>query len=147
MSLHGVDVIRTKEPHGLTPGNFVGWDLDRSVTGQWQFSQIQYAEVTKVDKKSLQLKYDGDLPPDLTELVMLRPIEGSILSAKYEAIVVLGGPGVEDAVAPETEDVQPVTEIPEELVEAKRPEDIFMMRKILEEELPGSEAAAPHRSQ
>jgi hypothetical protein len=79
--LNGRNVIRTKKPHGLTVGTFIGWKKE----GIWQ-----YAEIIEADKRNLRLEYDGQLPEQDTELFQLSPIDGSKVSPQYEVIVLLG---------------------------------------------------------
>lgn len=88
--LNGPDVIRTKKPHGLTAGTFVGWDIKRKSTGRWNYSKIEYAEIIEVDKRNIRVKYNGILPEEDTDLIELRPIDGTQVSADYEEVVLLG---------------------------------------------------------
>ena len=55
--LNGTNVIRTKEPHGLTVGTFIGWNADWNTTNEWNYSKIEYAEIVEADKRNLRLKY------------------------------------------------------------------------------------------
>lgn len=75
--LNGSNVIRTRQPHGLSDGAFVSWKIGEA----WTF-----AKVTEVDKRNLRLMLTGPLPGPATPLHEARPLEGPNLPAEVEEV-------------------------------------------------------------
>ena len=94
-----------------------------------RYTQWKHAKVSEADKRDLRLEVTGPLPQEGADLYELRPIEGSILPAGYEAIVLFGG---EDDMPPDVESVTPMIEASPELDNL---EPIFCLRKVLPAEL------------
>jgi len=94
-----------------------------------RYTQWRHAKVIEADKWDLQLEVTGPLPQEGVDLYELRPIEGSVLPADYEAIVLLGS--VDDT-PPNLEGVTPKIEEPPK---PEDPEPIFTLKKVLPGEL------------
>jgi hypothetical protein len=93
--LNGDNVIRTREPHGLSAGAYIGWDINKKNSRVWDYGNMKFAEVLEADKRNLRLRYSGDLPEKNTELVELLPIQDSIVAASSAEVVLLDAHGNE----------------------------------------------------
>lgn len=125
--LNGRDVIRTEDPHGLGPEAYIGWEI----AGQWYFARVDDA-----DKMNLRLNLLNSVekPHAGKNLYELRPIEGKVIPADHEAIVLLG-----DEQPPIAEPVKPTTSLPVSAPPRVRPDEIFKLNKVLPGELEGAD--------
>lgn len=100
-----------------------------------RYTQWRYAKVLEADTRALRLEATGPMPQEGVELYELRPIEGSVFPADFDAI---GLPGGEDAMPPAAEGVPPMSEKPPKTDD---PEPIFCLRNVLPGEMksPGGE--------
>ena len=115
--LNGDDVIRTEQPHGFSKGAYIGWKHNDA----WQ-----YATVDKADKRSLRLKDADELPQEGDALHELLPMEGAILPAEFEAVVLVG-----DSSPLDVEAVSPTSEAPPDPdVSKPKLEEIFSLKEV-----------------
>jgi hypothetical protein len=98
------------------------------------YTQGKFAKVTEVDKWSLRLEVKGALPQEGEELFVLRPIEGAVLPADYDAVVLLGSG---DDAPPNVESVTPnIEEPPKDGV----PKPLFTLHEVLPVEIPPADS-------
>ncbi len=104
--LNGLNVIRTRQPHGLTEGAFVCWKLQ----AEWQF-----AEILEADKMNLRLDLAGEPPVEDTPLHEAYPLDTEVMAATLEAIGLVSGD------SPQVTEVG-LAEAPEPLFSMKAPD-------------------------
>ncbi|MCK5354021.1 MAG: baseplate J/gp47 family protein, partial [Methyloprofundus sp.] len=88
------------------------------------FQKWRYAKIIETDKWDLRLEVSGPLPQEGVDIYELRPIEGSIFPANYDAVVLLGGGNAPVSVA----------SVPLEFPEPEE-EPLFCLRKVIPAEL------------
>lgn len=96
------------------------------------YTQWRHGKIIEVDKWDLRLQVNAPLPKPGQKLYELRAIEGSVLPADYEALVLLGS---EFDAPPAVEAVEPKIEVPSK---AGVPEPIFTLRKVITESMTDS---------